>query len=395
MFDFSRFIFPDSISFQKKKFQKNVYFNRVQFLGKNTNFREVEFSEEVELVDFSDAKFFGTITDFTFGKFFSKKINFLEVEFKGENLFFNQAEFSKTSYVAFVAVEFLSKNITFDKAKFLGNALFRASIFDGEQISFSEAKFMGEFTDFELSFFFAKVNFYNSYFENIEGLFEILRGKPKFLRLKEVLLNTLKAKSSFINRIRYLYETLKYKITFISKIKYRVIDFRFILGEKLSTKYPVIKRMTQDAWFLADFKKQHKHIYRIWNWTSKCGQSFARWALFSLIIVFLFGAIYADYSCLSCLKWIDQGKILEKVNPILILDQPNISQKEKHSVKWRIKTGFTPYYFSIVTFTTLGFGDVIPANLAGEIWLTIEVIVGYIMLGGLISIFAVKFARRS
>jgi hypothetical protein len=29
-------------------------------------------------------------------------------------------------------------------------------------------------------------------------------------------------------------------------------------------------------------------------------------------------------------------------------------------------TWFTPYYFSIVTYTTLGFGDVRPATLAGE-----------------------------
>ena len=59
----------------------------------------------------------------------------------------------------------------------------------------------------------------------------------------------------------------------------------------------------------------------------------------------------------------------------------------------RETTGFTPYYFSIVTFTTLGFGDVIPLNLAGEVWLAIEVVLGYVMLGGLISIFANKLAK--
>lgn len=56
---------------------------------------------------------------------------------------------------------------------------------------------------------------------------------------------------------------------------------------------------------------------------------------------------------------------------------------------------FSPYYFSIVTFTTLGFGDVTPLNMAGEFWVTAEVILGYVMLGGLISIFANKLARRS
>ena len=53
------------------------------------------------------------------------------------------------------------------------------------------------------------------------------------------------------------------------------------------------------------------------------------------------------------------------------------------------------FYFSIVTFTTLGFGDVITANRAARVMVTLEVILGYVMLGGLISIFATKLARRS
>src|SRR5208282_3172994 len=37
-------------------------------------------------------------------------------------------------------------------------------------------------------------------------------------------------------------------------------------------------------------------------------------------------------------------------------------------------TWFTPYYFSIVTYTTLGFGDVRPATFMGEIIVSSEVI---------------------
>jgi hypothetical protein len=40
-------------------------------------------------------------------------------------------------------------------------------------------------------------------------------------------------------------------------------------------------------------------------------------------------------------------------------------------------------------------GDVTPLNLWGEIWLALEVLLGYIMLGGLISILANELARRS
>jgi len=52
------------------------------------------------------------------------------------------------------------------------------------------------------------------------------------------------------------------------------------------------------------------------------------------------------------------------------------------------------FYYSVVTFTTLGFGDIIPQNSTAAIWVTIEVILGYIMLGGLITIFASKLSRR-
>jgi hypothetical protein len=55
----------------------------------------------------------------------------------------------------------------------------------------------------------------------------------------------------------------------------------------------------------------------------------------------------------------------------------------------------TMIYYSMVTFTTLGFGDVAPKTHLAAILITSEVITGYIMLGGLISIFSNKLAQRS
>jgi len=60
-----------------------------------------------------------------------------------------------------------------------------------------------------------------------------------------------------------------------------------------------------------------------------------------------------------------------------------------------VNNWYTPFYFSVVTFTTLGFGDVKPSDWIGQLLITIEVISGYVMLGGLISIFANSLARRS
>lgn len=104
-----------------------------------------------------------------------------------------------------------------------------------------------------------------------------------------------------------------------------------------------------------------------------------------LVLAAVFGAVYADYAAPS---WLPPS-----VERLFVRMDPHIEVSPKPPE--RMPNGFTPYYFSIVTFTTLGLGDVTPLGLAGEIWLAIEVVLGYIMLGGLISIFANKFARRS
>lgn len=44
-------------------------------------------------------------------------------------------------------------------------------------------------------------------------------------------------------------------------------------------------------------------------------------------------------------------------------------------------TWFTPFYYSLVTYTTLGFGDVTANSLIGEILVISEVIADYFTLG--------------
>jgi voltage-gated potassium channel Kch len=53
-----------------------------------------------------------------------------------------------------------------------------------------------------------------------------------------------------------------------------------------------------------------------------------------------------------------------------------------------------PFYYSVVTITTLGYGDIVPATPVARIIAIFEVFIGYIMLGGLLSIFTNKMARR-
>ena len=50
-------------------------------------------------------------------------------------------------------------------------------------------------------------------------------------------------------------------------------------------------------------------------------------------------------------------------------------------------------YFSIVTMTTLGFGDMYAnkGSIAGHVILAVQVILGYVLLGALITRFSVLF----
>ena len=55
--------------------------------------------------------------------------------------------------------------------------------------------------------------------------------------------------------------------------------------------------------------------------------------------------------------------------------------------------GFDWIYFSVVTFTTLGYGDFVPVGFVGQLIVCSEVLVAYVMLGLLVAVAAARFAR--
>jgi uncharacterized protein YjbI with pentapeptide repeats len=103
----------------------------------------------------------------------------------------------------------------------------------------------------------------------------------------------------------------------------------------------------------------------VWWLSSDCGRSLLRWAAWSVGIAFLYATIYW---CLG----------------------PDLFHTEYLPFSFN-----TTFYYSVVTFTTLGFGDIVPRSHLAAYLVISEVTCGYIMLGGLISIFAGKLSRRS
>jgi len=108
-------------------------------------------------------------------------------------------------------------------------------------------------------------------------------------------------------------------------------------------------------------------LFRAWGLIDH-GRSLAKVGFYAFIIATFYGLIY----------------LMDMTYGWEIMDYSNSAQ-----------TWFTPFYYSVVTYTTLGFGDVTADSLFGEIFVISEVILGYFTLGLLLAILANTIARRS
>ena len=124
------------------------------------------------------------------------------------------------------------------------------------------------------------------------------------------------------------------------------------------------RRTIMDQNYLHEFRTQSRAnavMYWLWWITSDCGRSFLRWGTCIFLLLCLFAVLFNFVA-------IDYGEY---------------------------PTAISSFYYSVVTLTTLGYGDVQPASMPAQILAMIEVAIGYVMLGGLLSIFANKMARRA
>jgi len=124
-----------------------------------------------------------------------------------------------------------------------------------------------------------------------------------------------------------------------------------------------LRRFVVDQNYLKEFRESSRAahwLYYLWWVSSDCGRSLTRWGLWILVQTVCFAWFYAHVG-------VDFGP-----DPTLL----------------------SPLYFSVVTFTTLGYGDITPVTGVAQALAIIEVLCGYVMLGGLLSIFSNLIARR-
>lgn len=126
----------------------------------------------------------------------------------------------------------------------------------------------------------------------------------------------------------------------------------------------LFKRHASDENFIRELKERST-LSRVWVFiwwlTSDCGRSLSRWGAWTAAIAVAFAFAYTQVG-------VDFGAN---------------------------KTALSPLYFSIVTLTSLGYGDVLPTTVAGQAVAMAESLVGFCAIGGLITIFSNKVARRA
>ncbi len=198
---------------------------------------------------------------------------------------------------------------------------------------------------------FGKTSLYHVYWED---------------KQKEIYPKSLKIDTSSASYLKKFYED---KSLFKRSDHFYVKQMFAVHGEPEYKKNckSLFKWSFWKSWLTYAFKHP---LYFLWWSTARFGVGIRRWVATSVFIAVFFGAVFrcCPTMFVKTSYWIDGC--------------------------WQWENWFAPYYFSIVTFTTLGFGDITPATFCGMIWVTLEVILGYIMLGGLIAIFAKKFIRN-
>jgi uncharacterized protein YjbI with pentapeptide repeats len=123
-----------------------------------------------------------------------------------------------------------------------------------------------------------------------------------------------------------------------------------------------------------------KSLFFLWWLFTNCGQSLLRWLFWCAVFILGFAIIFYNYPLVT-----EQFHLTGQTEfGYISLTDGDLPRPDF----------LTAIYFSITTFTTFGLGDVIPCCRWGKVVVSIEMLLGFTMLGGLIALFANKFVRH-
>jgi uncharacterized protein YjbI with pentapeptide repeats len=426
--------FRKNASFSKATFNKKVDFSKATFGGvadfRETTFQKADFSESTFRkksdffgANFQEADFFGANfqeSQFSFA-IFQKGVDFNGATFQGDvyfyeatfhNVNFNKATFHKS--VDFNKATF-QENVDFNKATFQENAYFYEATFHMKAdfwgvtfrsvADFRETTFEGD-ADF-LGATFQKVEFFGSAFhKNAYFRVVIFQGNADFIATtvkeflefnpKQVLgiLDFRGAKFFFSGSISANLKSAKFHRAHLQNVAFIDCTWpdNYVIYEEihmededinlpfseLETIYRDLKQNMQnhgDYTTAGEFyyrememrrkgskTKRKRMWFEIYRFLAGYGEKPERTILSSLFTIILFALLYWVLGCLDYCK-------------------ENIGNLEEI---------IYTLYFSFVTFTTLGLGDIKPLTHLGRALICCEAVIGAF----LIALFVVVFARK-
>jgi uncharacterized protein YjbI with pentapeptide repeats len=149
---------------------------------------------------------------------------------------------------------------------------------------------------------------------------------------------------------------------------------------------PLLEQYAKDQYYLyvKNYRNRHsrprKALFFLWWLTSDYGRSVAIFSAWCVFVILSFWLIYLPSPEFLGTHWREMAR---EYGPLLKVGEPAPGGP------------LTYLYFSVISFTTLGLGNVQPANWQAEALVILEVILGYVMFGVLLSIVANKVARRA
>ncbi len=250
----------------------------------------------------------------------------------------------------FHAVQF-RENAVFNEADFHNEVNFRRVLFQGT-LDFRGTLFP-EVTAFNNATFLGHANFTGARFISV-ATFQKVQYVP------DTLFQAVKAK--------------------LSREQHHPTQFYLDSQQIDESANPFFKRYVADQQFIRAFNQVNPILACLWRWSSDYGRSLGLWALWSMFFALLFTVAYMP---------------LPGWSPTWLQNFAPQFHQTTGAYSGEPLTFWNCFYFSIVTFTTLGFGDIVADNATARCLVTLEVVFGYVMLGGLISIFSNKLASRA
>ena len=317
------------------------------------NFRTVVFQQEVDFrrtlfeadLDFDEAILHGPCA-------FREAIFQRRADFHSA-IFHRSASFWRARFynaVDFHRVQF-NENAVFHEVNFLNEVNFRSVLFQG-------------FLDCTGTWFPEMTVFNNATF----------LGTANFTAAQFVSVATFRD-------VHYIPDTLFHAVTAkFGRKQHRPTQFYLDSRHIDEVASPFFKRYVADQQFTRAFNQANPVLAKLWRWSSDYGRSLVLWAFWSLFLAILFTFAYMPFP-----EWL----------PAWVQSWAPRFHQTTGFYSGRTLTFSDCFYFSVVTFTTLGFGDVVADNASARFLVALEVIFGYVMLGGLISIFSNKLASRS